>query len=125
MRPTDTVRLVALVSQIAPSQTIDEFTPDAWHLVLGHLPFEECREAVIAVAQRERYISPADIVQEVKRARARGPQGADLVPDADPDDPRAYLAALRAGRMRHYADGAERRPLAEAMRAALPARASA
>lgn len=123
MRPSDTVRLLALVTQIAPAQKVDEFTPDAWHLVVGDLDYDEAREAVIAVARRQAWIAPADVVQEALRARARRPRfDAEYVPDADPDDPDAYLAALRGGRLRHYADGTVRRPLAAAMRAALPER---
>lgn len=102
MNLTETVRLLRIVVALAPSQKVDEFTPDAWQIVLSDLSYDECAAAIGRVARRQPYVAPSDIVGEVLCSRrdraARLPLGA--VPDADPDDPRAYTAALRHGRYR-------------------------
>jgi uncharacterized protein YqfA (UPF0365 family) len=123
MTPTETTRLLHLVVQIAPAQRVDEFTADAWHLVLSDLPYDVAQAAVVQAARTARFIAPADVVAAAKALYAQRPRPQHdpaAVPDADPDDPRAYAEALRAGRMR-TPDPADLkpRPIAEAMRRAL------
>lgn len=115
MTPREAVLLVRYVKACCPQQQIDEYTPDAWHDLLGDLNLDDCREAARLVAQRQPFVSPSEIRAEVQRIRAEriGPPGPGLPPvppPADPDNPRAYLAALRA-QQRAIADG--RAPRAE------------
>lgn len=120
MTPDETVVLARYVRALCPQQKFDEFTPDAWHDVLGSYPLAESRAAAAAVARKQPFVSPAEIIAEITRCRGenasdfQGPGLAAEVPDADPDDVPAYLAALRAQRTR-AADGMElkRRPVAE------------
>jgi hypothetical protein len=47
------------------------------------------------------WLMPCDVLAGVKRLRAdRLARALDQIPDADPDDPPAYAAALRAGNYR-------------------------
>lgn len=123
MNTAETTRLCRAIASLAPSQHLDEETPAIWSVVLAWVRYEDARQAVVAIAARQAYIAPADIVAEVRRARSRRLEHADaVVPDADPDDPAAYLAALRSAR-RAIADGADppRQVEAPPVRAARPA----
>ncbi|MGW3825737.1 zinc finger domain-containing protein [Streptomyces sp. NPDC005071] len=120
MTPDETVVLARYVRALCPQQKFDEYTPDAWHDVLGDYPLAAARGAAAAVARRQPFVSPAEIIEEIRQSRSEraadihGPGLPAEVPDADPDDVRAYLAALRSQRTR-AADGMElkRRPVAE------------
>lgn len=130
MTPDETVILARYVRALCPQQKFDEYTPDAWHDVLGDCPLDAARAAAAAVARRQPFVSPAEIVAEIRTQRAdratdfQGPGLPAEIPDADPDDVPAYLAAIREQRTR-AADGQQlrRRPVAEllaAVRAQLP-----
>jgi hypothetical protein len=120
MTPDETVVLARYVRALCPQQKFDEYTPDAWHDVLGDWPLDAARAAAAAVAKQQPFVSPAEIIGEIRKQRdanADSFQGPGLpaeIPDADPDDVRGYLAAVKAQRTR-AADGIEmkRRPVAE------------
>ncbi|MFF8100105.1 hypothetical protein ACF07S_10070 [Streptomyces sp. NPDC016640] len=120
MTPDETVMLARYVRALCPQQKFDEYTPDAWHDVLADYALPNARAAAAAVARKQPFVSPAEIIAEIRRTRddrAADIQGPGLpaeVPDADPDDVQAYLAALRGQRTR-AADGQvmRRRPVAE------------
>jgi hypothetical protein len=115
MNPVEAVTLTRYVKAICPQQKFDEFTSDAWSDVLVDIDADEARRAVIRLARRQPFISPAEIIAEITDVRAeaasdfQGPGLPAEVPDADPDDPVAYIAALRAQRYR-AADGHELKP---------------
>lgn len=120
MNPKEAVVLTRYVKALCPQQKFDEYTADAWHDVLGTYPLDAARGAAAAVAKKQPFVSPAEIIAEIRHHRSetasafQGPGLSAEVPDADPDDVPAYLAALRAQRTR-AADGAEMkaRPVAE------------
>ena len=120
MSPDETVMLARYVRALCPQQKFDEYTPDAWHDVLGDYRLDIARAAAAAVAKKQPFVSPAEIIAEIKRQRGdrasafQGPGLPAEVPDADPDDVPAYLAALRSQRVR-AAEGFElkRRPVAQ------------
>lgn len=115
MTPDETVVLARYVRALCPQQKFDEYTPDAWHDVLGEYRLEPARAAAARVAKAQPFVSPAEIIAEIRKqrdAQADSFQGPGLpaeVPDADPDDVPAYLAALRAQRTR-ASDGLELKP---------------
>lgn len=120
MTPDEAVVLARYVRALCPQQKFDEYTPDAWHDVLADFALADARAAAAAVARKQPFVSPAEIIAEIRQTRdnrASDIQGPGLpaeVPDADPDDVQAYLAALRGQRTR-AADGQvmRRRPVAE------------
>jgi hypothetical protein len=63
------VELAKYVSACCPQQRFNEFTPDAWHDLLGQYDQAECRTAVIAVASRQPFVAPAEIIAEITAAR--------------------------------------------------------
>jgi hypothetical protein len=115
MNPIEAVTLTRYVKAICPQQKFDEFTSDAWADVLVDIDADEARAAVVRLARRQPFISPAEIIAEIVDVRAeaasdfQGPGLPAEVPDADPDDPAAYIAALRQQRYR-AADGLELKP---------------
>ncbi|MPY47085.1 zinc finger domain-containing protein [Streptomyces acidicola] len=120
MTPDETVVLARYVRALCPGQKFDEYTPDAWHDVLADFALTDARAAAAAVARKQPFVSPAEIIAEIRKQRDeraadfQGPGLSAEVPDADPDDVQAYLSALRGLRTR-AADGLEmkRRPVAE------------
>jgi hypothetical protein len=106
MRPDETVLLTAYVKACCPQQAIGEYTPDAWHDLLGDLRLEDCRAAVAEVAKRQPFVAPAEIRAEVARVRQERLRE-NPVPAPPPellDNPEAYKAYLRRSAKR-IADG--------------------
>ena len=106
MTPSETVLLARYVKACCPQQAIDDYTPDAWHDLIGDLPAADCREAAAAVARRQPFVSPAEIRTEVRRIRTDR-LAREIVP-APPheltDEPGRYQAWTQA-RVRQIADG--------------------
>lgn len=99
MTPSETVILTEYVRACCPQQVIGEYTPDAWHDLLGDLPLADCRTAVANLAKTKPFAAACDIRAEVKRIRNERIKEAGGVPAPPPeliDHPRAYGAALQA-----------------------------
>jgi len=99
--PAQTAALLAVCAAY-DARTVGDADVAAWTAVLDGVDPADARDAVIAWYRdhRER-IMPADVVAHARRARAaRLAAHPEPVPDADPGDPAAYIAALRAGRAR-------------------------
>lgn len=124
MTPDEVVVLARYVRALCPQQRFDEYTPDAWHDVLGDHTLAAARQAAATVARRQPWVSPAEIITEIQQRRSAaagsiiGAGQPAEIPDADPDDVPAYLAALREQRTR-AADGQQlqHRPVAELLAA--------
>jgi len=106
MTPEEAVILTAYVKACCPQQAIGEFTPDAWHDLLGDLSLADCREAVVAVAKRQPFVAPAEIRAEVRRIRDERLEATPIpAPPAELlDDDDAYKRHLRESAKR-IADG--------------------
>ncbi|MGV9756972.1 zinc finger domain-containing protein [Streptomyces tricolor] len=121
MTEDEVVGITRYVRAVCPQQKIDEFTADAWEDFLLPYGVDETLAAIRAhITRGNAFISIGEIVAEITSARTeraadiQGPGLPPEIPDADPDDVAAYLAAVRAQRIR-AADGQElkRRPVAE------------
>lgn len=115
MTPAETAELLGFCAAF-DRRTVGKADVLAWQTVLADLPFDAARQAVIQhYATETRWIMPANIRNAVRAARAetaadiQGPGLPPAVPDADPDDVAAYLAAVRQQRVR-AADGVSTRP---------------
>lgn len=104
--PSDVATLLAFAAAF-DRRTLGEADVLAWHTVLADVDLDDARQAVSAhYADTRDWIMPADIRQRVRTARSsaaadfQGPGLAAEIPDADPDDVPAYLAALRGQRTR-------------------------
>ena len=105
MTPGETLILTRFVKAACPQQAIDEFTPDAWHDLLSEVRFEDAREAVRTICRKQPFIAPAEIIDEVRRIRAKRLHEAPplVPPDLDPIETIAWLAEAR----HRIADGDE------------------
>jgi hypothetical protein len=93
MTPTEAAKLCAFAGQCFPQQKINEFTPDAWGLILEDIRFDDAHEALVRLARKQPFVSPAEIIREVKKIRAkRIDEYGPITPpaDLDPDDTAAY-----------------------------------
>lgn len=60
--------LTRYVKALCPQQAIDSYTPIAWHDVIGELSLTEARTAAAAVASRQPFVAPSEILAEANRA---------------------------------------------------------
>lgn len=93
MTPMEAVALCRFTAACCPSQKFDELTPDAWGLLLEDIRFVDAKDAVTTVARKQPWVSPAEIIAEVKRMRRkRIDEFGPITPpaDLDPDDVGAY-----------------------------------
>lgn len=107
MTNAEAVMLCRYAKAACPQQQFDEFTPDAWSDLLGDLRFEDCRDALRAVVQRQPFVAPAEIRTEVKRIRNDRILKFGPLPDppyGDDYSPAAYQAYLR-DTLRRIGDG--------------------
>lgn len=122
MTPSQTAELLAFAAAF-DRRTLGKADVLAWHTVLTDIDYEAAKQAVTAhYATETRWIMPADIRQAVRKQRAdtanniHGPGLPAEIPDADPDDVRAYLTAVKEQRTR-AADGLQPRPVRELLAA--------
>lgn len=65
MKSTEAAALCRYTKACCPQQKFDEWTPDAWFDLLGDVPFDAAKAAVIEVAKRQPFVSPAEIRAQV------------------------------------------------------------
>lgn len=75
MIASEVLQLCRLVKACCPSQTFDQYTPDAWGLILGRFAFEDAKLAVAAMVSapldpgKSRYLEPGHIIGGIMRLR--------------------------------------------------------
>ena len=77
MNRRETVKLIAIVKALCPSQKFEEITPEAWAGVLTDIDFDEARAATNTIYRQQgddnqwvRAIEADDIIRQVKRGRS-------------------------------------------------------
>jgi hypothetical protein len=115
MTPSQTAELLTFCAAF-DRRTIGKADVLAWQTVLTDIDYDAAKQAVTQhYATETRWIMPADIRQAVRKTRAdaatdfHGPGLPAEIPDADPDDVPAYLAAIRNQRTR-AANGLQLQP---------------
>ena len=101
MSPEEAVALCRFTAACCPAQKFDEFTPDAWGLILADIRFEDAKVAVVEIKRSSTWVDPSDIIAEVRKVRAkRIAEHGEIVPpaDLDPDNVTEYVKWLRAAR---------------------------
>lgn len=79
MNAEEATTLCRAAKSVCPQQKFDEFTPDFWHPLLSDIEFEDAKRALIEVAKRQPFVSPAEIRAEVFRDRRQMIAGIDAV----------------------------------------------
>jgi hypothetical protein len=118
----EAVALTRYVKACCPQQQIDDYTPQAWFGLLSDLDAGDCQAAITTLGQRQPFIAPAEIRDEVKRIRTGRLDGFQYVPVEGDGNPKVYLAARRE-QIEAVASG--RRPADPAAITADPAQAEA
>jgi len=100
MNLDETKALVDLVKELRPYQQWTDHTVDAWNLVLGDpddpISGADAMAAVKRLAKTEKFIGTSEIYLEAQKIAGEAFDYAIIpAPDADPDDPIAYITALR------------------------------
>ena len=96
MNRHDAIKLCQLVKACCPSQQFDEYTPDAWALILGRYPIDDARAAVQEIVSsplelgRSRYIEPGHIITGINRIRGRRLQATPMPSPPAGLDPAEY-----------------------------------
>ena len=93
MTEEEAVQIAEYVQAACPAQKFGEYTPDVWGEILAPYDVDEARAAVIAVARRQPFVSPAEIVTEIRERRAERIEQANIVIDGDPTHTGAESAA--------------------------------
>jgi hypothetical protein len=101
----EAVQIAEYVQAACPAQKFGEYTPDVWGEILAPYGVDEARAAVIAVARRQRFVSPAEIVTEIRERRAERIELANIVIDGDPAHTGAESAAALREIVRSAGDG--------------------
>lgn len=107
----DDVRALLRHASHFDGRPVNEEMVDAWHDILRPLHADQAMQAVQNhFSSSDRKLMPSHVMEGVKKIREDAmvdfqAAGQSLeIPDADPDDPRAYILAIREQRTRH-ADG--------------------
>lgn len=106
MTPEATDTLLAILASASVVGRLEETSPEVWEDGLSGISDDEGIAAARQLIRTHRWVKIADIIEAVRKTRddnARHLHDAGQfaqVPDADPDDWRAYLAALREQRTR-------------------------
>lgn len=106
MNAQEAATLCRFTKACCPQQRFDEWTPDAWNELLHDITLELAKDAVLAVAKRQPFVSPSEIRTEVGRIRRErvvglGAQQPPAMIEAIEDDEefdrayRGWLAEIR------------------------------
>lgn len=99
MNTEEAKRLIDVIRAAAPAQRFEPETAAVWAAILRDIRLVDALTAVTRVPRRGDWIDPADIVSEVRairQARLDAAGAAEINPNVDPDDPRAWAAELAA-----------------------------
>lgn len=71
MNKAEALTLSRLAKAMCPQQASDDFTPDAWHMLLDDIRFEDAKDALVTHCKAHAFVAPAEIRAGVKRIRAQ------------------------------------------------------
>lgn len=104
MTPAEAATLLTIAAAF-DNRKPDPDAAKAWSVALGHLPFLDCRDAVIAHYRKTNdWLMPSHVIAAVKTVRASRLEDAPPLTPPPGLDPLETCDWLRAAR-RHIADG--------------------
>ena len=77
MNLDEATRLCKAIATIAPAQRFEPDTPAFWTVILADVRYEDARDAVVELAKRQPFITPAEIITAVKALRRKRLEGVD------------------------------------------------
>jgi hypothetical protein len=69
MSPAEAINICRLAKTISPAQAVDEYTPEAWALVLRNIRYVDAEEALAQLGGEQEWIHVSHIVKRVKAIR--------------------------------------------------------
>ncbi|MFE0036797.1 hypothetical protein [Streptomyces sp. NPDC059015] len=105
MTEEEAIQIAEYVAAACPAQRFNEYTPDVWGELLAPYTVDEARSAAIAVARRQTFVSPAEIITEIRDRRAERIAAANLVYDGNPLETGAQFATSLRALLAAAADG--------------------
>lgn len=110
MTHAEAVMLCRYAKAACPQQQFDEYTPDAWSDLLADLRFDDCKAALKIIVQRQPFVAPAEIREEVARVRNKrigeyGPIPEPMHLDRDAESFNLDYQVYMRDTMRAIADG--------------------
>lgn len=69
MKPDEALRICRLAKALSPAQAVDQYTPDAWAVVLRPYRFVDAEEALAQLGGEQEWIHVSHIVKRVKAMR--------------------------------------------------------
>lgn len=70
MNPEEALRITRLAKALSPAQALDDFTPDAWALILAPYRYEDAERALRELGAEQEWIHVSHIVKRIKRLRS-------------------------------------------------------
>jgi hypothetical protein len=70
MTPDESLRICRLAKALSPAQAVDEYTPEAWAVVLRSVRFKDAEDALAQLGAEQEWIHVSHIVKRVKTIRA-------------------------------------------------------
>ncbi len=108
MSPDEALKVCRLARALSPAQAIDQYTPEAWALVLKGWRVVDALDALEQLGAEQEWIHVSHIVGRIKRMRRDRVDDYGTLPqppkDLDPSDTGAYQRWLKATTER-IADG--------------------
>jgi hypothetical protein len=101
-------RICRMAKALSPAQAVDEYTPEAWALILRTWRYADAEAALEVLGAEQEFIHVSHIVKRIKRLRAERLTAFGALPtppvSIDPDDTTA-LQRWQAETTRAIADG--------------------
>lgn len=70
MTPDEALRLCRIAKSVSPAQAVDDYTPDAWALILRDVRLDDAEDALRQLGGEQEWIHVSHIVKRVKRIRS-------------------------------------------------------
>lgn len=71
MNAQEAITLCRLAKAACPQQALDEFSPEAWALILEPFNFEDSKTALVDIVRQQPFVSPSEIIERVKQIRGK------------------------------------------------------
>lgn len=118
MNTEETLKVCRLAKALSPAQAVDEYQPEAWHLVLRHWRYADATTALEQLGGEQEWIHVSHIVRRIRKMRRDRVLEFGTLPDPptslDPADTEAYSRWLRTT-TQAIADGTYEAPAPEAI----------
>ena len=105
MNPAESLNLCRLAKALSPAQAVDDYTPEAWAMVLEDVRYVDAVEALKLLGREQEWIHVSHIVQRVKRIRSERIRDFGPLPEPPSGMDDADYSSWLRDLLRRIADG--------------------